>query len=275
MISELDVVSCFKKIIEKRKKVRSHLLEEWNGDSLWISEEHNNLTCDIYLFTNALLDIYRNQQRSPQHTSSWQGALGGSAITLQTIKELNQAKSLFKDTVRGYLKVAKQRETTIIHELLFNAGFKPVKLMQVYRQIPIVDYHPRRISFTLVRHNSQKKITKGQAIEKLIKAGQGSHIDNQLDKLNRQGNDINLIVHREISQLWAANIGTFKDENNRSSTTKIMTSLPIIYLHQPTLPQPLVSYSEKRTSRKPRADKKIEKEVFLKSIRTYRYKVQD
>ncbi|WP_103989366.1 hypothetical protein [Legionella quinlivanii] len=268
MSSALEIVSDFKEVLAAGDALRSHLLST-KPRSVWINvPDTSYFANDVLHFAKALLDFYPSHHRNPQATSAYQGALGGLPITLQLAEAFNAAKDRFHENCKSYMNEQKQRETLIIHMILRNAGFPPVKLKQVYRHIPILNFHPRLISYCRLRHNSKIKVSPSEAQQRLKKAGKGAHIDIQLDKITQQDK---LVIHRETHSLWAANISTFKDSSNRVTTRKLLTSMPVIYLHDKQYPEPRVKYSEQR-ERHQRRDKRIENDVFLKSIHAYRYK---
>ncbi|KTC71404.1 hypothetical protein Lbir_1742 [Legionella birminghamensis] len=267
MSSASQVISCFKKVLTAGEDLRHHLIS-LDTNAVWINTPlTRDFINDSSHLAAAILDFYPLIDNNPQSTSAYQGAIGGTQATLRLAETFNSAKDLFCLAARAYMKEQKQRETVIIHDLLRNAGFPPIKLRQVYRHVPIVNFHPRLISFCMLRHNSKIKISQLEAQERLAKAGKGLHIDVQLNKLRQQDN---LVIHRETASIWAANISTFKEISNRVTTHKILTSLPIIYPHDTRYPFPQVKYSESR-ARNARRDKCMEDDVFLKSIHAYRY----
>ncbi|MCE3043788.1 hypothetical protein [Legionella sp. 16cNR16C] len=122
--------------------------------SVWINvPDASYFANDLLHFAEALLDFYPSNHNNPQATSAYQGALGGPPITLQLAEAFNAAKDRFHANCKSYMNEQKQRETLIIHMILRNAGFPPVKLKQVYRHIPILNFHPRLISYCRLCHN--------------------------------------------------------------------------------------------------------------------------
>lgn len=274
MSSISEIISCFQAILEQGEALSYHVLNELKHLPLWMSK-NELLIEERSLFTEAILNFYKGGETSPQHTKSYQGALGCTEITFNLAVAFNRTKDKFKNAVKAYLDEIKYKETDVIRQILKNAGYAGLKLKQVYRHLVLLDYHPRRISFSKIKHNANCFISKEEALAKLQKTGRGIHIQVQEDKLHKsleQG----LVIHRETPSTWIANVSTFKNENNLSISKKIITSLPLLYLHEEGKPHPEVTYGNKQQKeRKQRSDKKIENEVFLRSIHAYRYKDED
>ncbi|WP_419418395.1 hypothetical protein ACNVED_07460 [Legionella sp. D16C41] len=274
-MSASDIIASYNTLLKNLDELKNHLDTELQVNPVWINDPANKeiLIADYNYFFAALTDFYPGDLETPQHTKSFQGALGGSTRTLQLVEVINKSKDQLKAVINNYLQEINMKDTQVIHTIFKNAGFSRLKLKQVYRHIPCIDYHPRRITFTQVKHNSHIVISKKELAARLNKIGKGRHIDVQQQMLQYL-DDEKLAIHRDTQFLWAANIATFKNEEGLSSTKKLMTSMPIVYLHQTDLPEPLVNFSrrQKRSLLTVRSDKKIEDEVFLPSAAAYRYK---
>lgn len=272
MSTAFDVISSFKEVLEKGNLLKRHLID-LQTSQIWINQGKTGFfENDLNNFIDALLDYsYENisTQQSCSATVSYQGALGGELLTLELALKLNHAKDKFRALCKELMKEQNQKKTTLIHKILKQAGFVSLKLKQVYRHIPLIDYHPRLISYCQIKHNSKIKISKEAAKEKLIKVGKGANIDVQLDWLEKT--DCQLVIHRETPAIWAVNVSSFKTHTNRVITEKIITSLPVLYLMNGEYPLPIVQFSEKRI-RSGRNDRTIEENAFLKSIHAYKYK---
>lgn len=261
----------FHQLLTHLQILKNHLMEEMADYPAWVGESDSfrkdkataivALTCFTY------------ESPVPQNTFACPGAIAGNTHTLHLVNEVNHLKDSFKLAVNRYLSTYAKKDTSKIRHLLSKAGYPGIKLKQVYRHIHYVDFHPRRISFTQVKHNSNRKIDKLAAKEKLNKVGQGINIEVQLQQLAKLQSNT-LIMHREVLAVWAANISTFKAESERSKTLKIITALPIIYRHDEIKDLPRVHYAKPYQKLKsgPRVDKKIEEHPFLPSIHTYLYK---
>jgi hypothetical protein len=274
-MSAINIVNCFNALLKSLEEFENYVYKDLKNNPVWINDPANKelLISDYNHFIAAITDFYPGDLETPQHTKSFQGALGGNLTTLQFVSLINKSKDQLKAVINEYLEEIKIKDTQVIHTILKNAGFPRLKLKQVYRHIPCIDYHPRRITFTQVKHNSHIVISKKELAARLNKIGKGRHIDVQQQKLQYLDDD-KLAIHRDTQSLWAANIATFKNEEGLSFTKKLMTSMPIVYLQEEGLPSPEVSFSrrQKRPLLTVRSDKKIEDDVFLPSAAAYRYK---
>tara|TARA_B100000678_G_C18226340_1_gene509004 strand:- start:2937 stop:3758 length:822 start_codon:yes stop_codon:yes gene_type:complete len=209
-------------------------------------------------------------------TLSCPGALAGTVETLQLVVDINAAKDDFKTFATKYLKDHQLTNTKLIRQLLKQAGFPGIRLRQVYRHIRTLSFHPKRISFTQTHHNTYRIISKEEALLRLQKVGSGPNIDWQKAKL-ASISDEKLVIRHDIKPLWAVNASTFKFDTGRSQYLKLLTRLPVVYLHDETQPLSLVGFSRpyQRHQKKPRSDKRIESTPFLPSIFAYRYKAMN
>lgn len=167
-MSAIDIIEQFKNLLQEIDKLTLHIQKDLTTAPIWVNDpkQPDQFVPDYNLFIKALVDFYPGGLETPQHTKSFQGAIGGTLKTLALIKHVNDSKDKLKSVINEYLKEIKQRDTPIIHTILKNAGFPRLKLKQVYRHIPYIDYHPRRITFTQVKHNSHKIVTKEELAKK-------------------------------------------------------------------------------------------------------------
>lgn len=265
-------ISCFTALLKALDKCNVHILSDLSKLPVWVDNGTNKFVRNRDKVTFALGNFTPTQGLSPQETFKCPGAVGSTLQTFALIYELNRAKSDFKQLVQLCHQTMQRDMTKFVRDTLAHAGYPGIRLKQVFRHIIYIPYHPRRIAWTKGKHTSSKHLSK-QTSEKLLdKAGQGLHIEIQKAKLHRLSHRTKLIKHRAIKPAWVVNIGTFK-ENNRSAYEDIRTALPLFYLHDQRLPNPIVCFSKSRVqNRKMRADKKIESLAFLPSISVYRYK---
>lgn len=265
-----QVLESFEEIEHSLNRLCLHIHDEIAHLPIWISNGksfENNRDKLIYV----LKHFGPTSGLSPQETYSCPGAVAGTAATLELVQQVNSAKDHFKSITEACRKEMGESSLRFVRETLSRAGYTPIKLKQVYRHIPNIDYHPRRIAWTQGKHSLSQKINKNQAKEMLLKVGKGEHIDIQLSKLSLVDNKTTLVIYREIKSCWIANISTYKS-GSRSLNKDIRTSLPIFYLINPELTDPEICFSSKFPRKvKHRADKKVEDKVFLSSISAYRY----
>ncbi|MEN9450555.1 MAG: hypothetical protein RJA83_1173 [Pseudomonadota bacterium] len=265
-------VSCFTTLLQTLDTCNDHIQNQLGELPLWVDNGAEVFVRNRDRVVFALANFSPTPGLSPQETFKCPGVVAGTSQTLALIDKVNQAKTTFKELVRVCQQSAEQDMTKFVRDSLARAGYPGVKLRQVFRHIIYIDYHPRRIAWTKGKHTTSKQLSK-QASEKLLdKAGQGLHIEIQKIKLSGLDHQTKLIKHRAIKPGWVVNIGAFK-ENNCSAYEDIRTALPLFYLHDQQLANPIVCFAKPRVqNRKTRIDKQIETVAFLPSISVYRYK---
>lgn len=265
-------ISSFTRLLQILDTCNLHIQNELCAFPLWVDNGAGEFVKNRNKVIFALGNFGPTQGLSPQETFKCPGVVAGTQSTLILIKKLNQEKSNFKELVQACQQSTEQDCTKFVRDTLARAGFPAIKLKQVFRHVIYLNYHPRRIAWTKGKHTTSKQLSKHASEKLLDKAGQGLHIEIQKLKLNGLPQHTKLIKHRAIKPGWVVNIGAFK-ENNCSAYEDIRTALPLFYLHDQQLPNPIVCFSKPREqSRKIRIDKQIESVAFLPSISVYRYK---
>jgi len=265
-------INHFESLLDKLEQLNAHIKCDLSELPLWVDNDAEVFVRNRDKVIFALANFGPTQGLSPQETFKRPGVVAGTPKTLALIDKVNQAKSTFKELVRACQQSTQQDITKFVRGALAHAGYPAIKLKQVFRHIIYIAYHPRRIAWTKGKHTTSKQLSK-QASEKLLdQAGQGLHIEIQKVKLSGLHHQTKLIKHRAIKPGWVVNIGSFK-ENNCSAYEDIRTALPLFYLHNQQLPNPIVCFGKLRVqNRKMRVDKQIESVAFLPSISVYRYK---
>jgi len=269
-----QIVAAFERIDNTLTTLCLHIHDDLRAYPVWVDNGANELISDRDKIIYALKHLQFSAVLKPQQTFACVGAVGATPDTFQCIAQVNQAKDAFKHAVKAYLAFMGHHDTAYIRQLLSEGGYPRMALKQVYRHIKLLPFHPRRISFTQAEHSSNRAITRQQAESLLLAAGQGVHIDIQLAKASLLAKNEKLVIRREIHDCWTANVATFKNEQGRCAFDKIITSLPLFYLHDSHAKLPMVVFSKthKKRKRVARADKKSESTVFISSLSAYRYK---
>jgi hypothetical protein len=269
-----EIVGAFEAFLFAIDKLCLHIIDDLKDYPIWVDNGHGEFVNDRDKVVYVLKHISPKLDLNPQETYSCPGAVGATYKTFELIQEVNIAKDNFRSNVQEYKDLFKPNPTRPARQIIAAAGYGGVKLLQVYRHIHFIDFHPRRIAWTKSKKSSNVIINKAQAEKLIYKIGKGEHIDIQLAKLSLLKPDQQLVVYRPLRSFWGVNTSTFKDNDNYSTFHRIREiSLPLFYLHESGLPTPLVCFSSK-SSRKVnvRMDKLAEDEPFLKSIHAYRYK---
>jgi hypothetical protein len=230
----------------------------------------------------------------PRGTIKQIGAVGCSEDTLVAVKGLNSAKNQFKSAIQSLKNANKNVKTKILMQKLDNffekelsewsklvkgaikrTGYSRLNLKHCYRNIHLVEYHPKRITWGWNKKaRSLKKITIAQAQQMLLEKGGDIGIDVQLKKLARLSSGTPLAVVQDLAALLNVNIIPYSEDEYVIKTVR--TALPIFYLIDPLRPRVIVKPPQKAASEKAeeRVDKIIESEVFLPAIRAHLYKDQ-
>lgn len=270
-----DIVSSFEIFIRALDTLCLHVHDDLKKLPVWIDNGKGQFVNDRNKLIYVLKHISPKAELSPQETYSCPGVVGATPQTFKLINKVNLAKDDFKAVVLKYNDIFKANPTKPARQILSAAGYGSVKLVQVYRHIPFIDFHPRRIAWSISKDTCNRRVSITQAKEMLLRAGQGEHIEIQLAKLSLLKPKDKLVIYRPIGKYWGINIATFRDKHNHSTNYRIRKeSLPLFYLHNDKLPMPEVCFSKKadRNNTGIRIDKKIEDVPFLKSIKAYRYK---
>ncbi len=270
-----DIVSSFEVFLSALDELCLHVHDDLKKLPVWIDNGKGQFIDDRDKLIYVLKHISPKAGLSPQETYSCPGVTGATRETFKLIDKVNAAKDEFKTVVLNYKDIFKANPTKPARQILAAAGYGGIKLVQVYRHIPFINIHPRRIAWSISKDSRNQRISISQAKERLLRVGQGEHIDIQLAKLSLLKPRDKLVVYRPIGEFWGINIATFKDKHNHSTNYRIRKkSLPLFYLHNEKFPKPEVCFSKKAVRNNPgkRADKVIEDKPFLKSIKAYRYK---
>jgi hypothetical protein len=276
LIAHSKFITIFELLCQKITRLTHHLRQELNGLPLWVDNGEGGFIHDREKIIFALTHFASTPGLAPQETYRCPGVVAVTQDTLVLLKEVNKIKEAFRAQLKQYHKENEDKKidavTAWARHLLAKAGYPGLRLKQVMRNLPFIEYHPRRIAWVQGIHTASKRLSIEESDALLRKVGQGKHIEIQRKKLQRLRRTTPLVKHRKIKSGWVVNISTFKQKNNRSAYESLRASLPIFYLHDPQLVSPLVCFSQTRSQRKPRVDKSIEETPFLPSISVYRHK---
>ena len=237
---------------------------------LWIDNGSGALVEDRDRIIYALKHMVYDPHLTAQETFGCPGAIASTIETISLIQAVNKAKDAFKSVIHGIRQEFGSTSSKLIRDVLAQDGHGVVKLKEVYRHLHYIPFHPRRIGWTKARNGANVVISYQEALQRLLKGGEGHHVNVQLAKLSLLNKSDKLVIHRDIRPYWVANVAHFKTSLG-TSYEKIRTSLPLFYIHDSNLPMPNVSLSHGKLRTTVRSDKLIEKEPFLSMISAYRY----
>jgi len=162
MINSNQIILSFELLLGLIDKLHIHIKQELTGLPAWIMEEET-LTSEGNI-QERIIKVWSHfngdAAKSHQNTFACPGLLAANQETIYWAKEINKAKDGFKDLVNLFLKEKGTLDTKEIRRILALSGYPDIKLREVYRHIRCIDFHPRRISFSKVKHNSHRKISK-------------------------------------------------------------------------------------------------------------------
>lgn len=262
------IIKAFQNIERQVHRLCLHITDELAELPIWGDNGAGGFDDQRHKVVFALKNFGFDINLKPQETYQFPGAIAGTRKTLQLVTQGNQAKDDFRKLILEARNALNKDITKNIRSALYYAGYPGICLKQVMRHIQAIDYHPRRIAWTKGRGSSNVILNKKEALERLQKAGQGTHIQIQIEKISRLKNNEYLIKRREIKPHWIINIADFTPKSKHA----IRASLPLIYLHHNNKPLPQVCFSQKinRNTKVARADKKADEKPYLSSINAFR-----
>lgn len=216
------------------------------------------------------------------------GLIGASPDTLAQAEALNLAKKQFKLAIvtlkAQKLKLTDDwlREAFIgffennRHEFtataLRAAGLSRLHLKQCYRQIPVLNKRPTKVSWSWANTRSIKKISKTDAIALLNKKGNDLGIQKQIEKVLALPQGECIAIVQELAPHLRTNI-IYPGAGESVERIMMKGSLPLLYPAQlgEDLPMVIPPKQIKISERQVRADLKIDPDVFLPAIRGHRY----
>jgi len=195
------------------------------------------------------------------------GFIGASEATLALAHDVNTHKAVFKKSMLALKKHVKG-------DVLQKMSIGRLHLKQCYRQIPILDTPPYKLSWTWANTRSIKKISVNEAQMLLLKKGDDLGVQLQLQKLSQHPFHEPLAIVQELAPHLRTNIVLDAHKNPRRLMIK--GPLPIFFPCQPTTPYPHFTPPARKKgrdlNRSVRSDVKLDPVPFLPAIRAHRYK---
>ncbi|MCS5711865.1 hypothetical protein [Candidatus Berkiella aquae] len=225
--------------------------------------------------------------QAPREIIVLPGFIGASNETLIIVNEVNLAKEQFKKSILA-LKAAKinpqangfseQMDALLNkHPLPFSVamhkmGLARLHLKQCYRKIPILKAPPQKISWTWAHTKAIKRISLAKAQEMLLKKGEDSGIQLQLQKLHALPQNEQLAIVQELAPHLRSNIVL---QGETATRMMIKGPVPIFFPCEAQTPYPVFKIPLKKSlrdqNRSVRNDVRLDPVPFLPAIRAYRY----
>ena len=162
------------------------------------------------------------------------------------------------------------------HHLSNNLGRSRLSVLQAWRSIPIADAVmaiPHRIGMSLSQVPKVERVTRAEALERLLRLGDDFGIQAQRDKLMAIPEDEPLAIVKRSPPHIRANVAWRVD--GQWVRKQYPATLPLMFLAQPGVALPLIgvpkTHRVPNTQRPRRLDAKVEPEAFLPAIHAHRY----
>ncbi|SDM93697.1 DNA replication terminus site binding protein [Franzmannia pantelleriensis] len=244
-------------------------------------------TPDAEWLRRVLLDFWYQDGQDGRATRSHVGLVAANDTLLEEVARVNAAKATFAallSEIRAKaaslipeLKAVLPFRHPALHSHLRGQGLARLQLKQCWRAIPIADAPLARVRLAWYSSGrSIKKLSVREAEQKLLALdSEAPHVRIQLRRLAGIPSAEPLAQVQKQAPLMRANLFFAEPLADGRSRRAMNVALPLfIPSHDGRLPsynQPPPAPSEKRTRAK-RSDEKLADEVFLPSLRVYRYR---
>lgn len=222
-----------------------------------------------------------------RETLTCPGVIGASAATLAAAETCNAAKDAFKTAALALKALPGALARTVFMDLhkrheevaaaMQRIGAARLNLKQAYRRIPLLDRRPEKIGFTWSKQGRAiQRTTLVEARRLLERRRETPQVLLDLQRLSALPSHELLARARSVCPHLRANI-VFTTPDGQAQRRLMQAPLPILVPLQagerlpefvPIPPEPMGSL------RLQRSDVRIEEDVFLPSIRAYRYRAR-
>lgn len=244
-------------------------------------------TPDRHWLREALFDMWHQQDQDGRETRNYIAVVSASDELLSAIAAVNQAKERFSDVLQHIkqahpkaLSDAKSRlpqRHPQVDDALRRNGLARLHLKQCWRQLPIAEAPVSRVRFAWYSSGrSIKRLTVQEAEQKLLQFNsEEPHIRIQLGKLAGIPSGEILAQVQTQAPLMRANLFFTEPLADGHTRRALNAAMPIFVpgndQRLPHINMPALQPPSART-RARRRDEKLEHDVFLPSLRVYRYR---
>lgn len=236
---------------------------------------------------NALFDMWHEQGQDGRETRNYIAVVAANDELISAIDAVNQAKASFSDQLQHIkqafpqaLSDAKSRlpqRHPHVNEALRRNGLARLHLKQSWRQLPIAPAPVSRVRFAWYSSGrSIKRLSVQEAEHKLLQFDtEAPHIRIQLRALAGIPSGEVLAQVQTQAPLMRANLFFTEPLDDGHTRRALNAAMPIFVpdnsqrLPHINLPAPQPPTTRTRARRR---DEKLEQEVFLPSLRVYRYR---
>lgn len=254
----------------------------------WVSrtEEEVRDGLDIRLKAVSLYQtLWYEDGQDGRETLTCPGIIGASPETLAVARQCNEAKDAFKAAVLALKTLTKPEVNALMMDLhkrhetvavaMKRMGAARLHLKQAYRRIPLLEQRPEKIGFTWSKQGRTIQRTSVPEARRLLQQRRETpQVQLELQHLAGLSDQEMLARVRRVCPHLRANI-VFAGPGIQVQRRLMQAPLPILVPLQagerlpefiPIAPEPAGNL------RLQRSDVRIEEDVFLPSIRAYRYR---
>lgn len=232
-----------------------------------------------------ITNLWHQSEGDGRRTDNIYGLIGVSSRLIPVIQQLNQIKQRFQSTVKAFresegnpLEVLHHRSEAL-NKALQQQGLARLHLKQCYRQIPLLEQTPDKVTFSWYSSGrSLRKITIAEAEKRLLQMDQSQlHIQMQLKALGKLTPEEALVQIQPQVPVMRANIRWKKGDSYQRKARNC--PLPLFFPLDagksfPEYNVPPLTPPETR-QRQLRSDLVIDSEPYLPSLRVHRYTDHD
>jgi len=242
---------------------------------------------DAQWLRRALTDFWYQDGQDGRETRNYIGVIAAGPTLMDAVLAVNHAKARFGATLKDIrqsaprlipeIKAVLPFRHPVLHDHLRGQGLARLHLKQCWRQLPVADAPLSRVRLAwYTSGRSIKRLSVAEAEDKLKQMDtSAAHIQIQLRKLGDIPDGEPLAQIQQQAPVMRANL-FFREaledgRMRRAMNLPLPLFIPDPGLKLPHLNDPPVKPPATRTRAK-RSDQRLEDDVFLKSLRVYRYR---
>jgi hypothetical protein len=291
-VTKPDTLSPYHLLLQLEQQF-DHLLEtteaavslyEQQQPSTWVFHQ---TTPSHHWLRDALFDMWHEQHQDGRETRNYIAIIAANDELLKAIDTVNQAKTKFSEMLQHIKQLSPQvlsdaknrlpQRHPHVNDVLRRTGLAKLHLKQSWRHLPIAQAPVSRVRFAWYSSGrSIKRLTVQEAEHKLLQLDTDApHIRIQLHKLAGIPSGEILAQVQTQAPLMRANLFFTEPLHDGHTRRALNAAMPIfVPAHDQRLPHinlPAPNPPTTRT-RARRRDEKLEPDVFLPSLRIYRYR---
>lgn len=266
--------------LDQAQKSLSNQLQQYDCRYWLLGDQQDNTSLKDAI--NTITNIWHLSGGDGRRTENLYGLIGVPPHIIPLIHQLNTIKKTFQHNVRQFRETHGDPNQIIykraeeLNLALQQQGLARVNLKQCYRQIPLLDKRPSKVTFSWYSSGrSLKKITIKEAEQRLLAMDTNQlHIQLQLQALGKiPSNEVLVQLQKQVPVMRANIVWKDKDKLIRKARN---CPLPLFFPLDadesfPEYNTPSFTPPDQR-KRQLRSDVIIDPEPYLPSLRIHRYK---